>query len=102
MNKSEFSIEYKDLDRIYKNLVSGIKDFFDKNGFRKAVLGLSGGLDSTICAVLLTDALGQENVIGVSMPSKITPQTSNTDAELLASNLGINYQIMIKMKLLQQ
>ena len=54
-------------------------------------MGLSGGLDSTICAVLLADALGAENVLGVSMPSKLTSECSRNDASELARNLGINY-----------
>ena len=58
---------------------------------------MSGGLDSTVCAVLLADALGKENVFGVSMPSKITSQESRSDAEILANNLGINFtEIPIK------
>ena len=88
----EFSIDYEaDLERTYKVLIQGIKDYFNKSGFKRAVLGLSGGLDSTVCAVLLTDALGKENVLGISMPSKITTQESKTDARQLAANLGIGF-----------
>ncbi len=93
-NKSQFSLDYEpDMERTYKTLVQGIKDYFGKTGFKRAVLGLSGGLDSTVCAVLLTDALGKENVFGVSMPSKITSQTSKDDAQVLAQNLGIGFTI---------
>ena len=93
-----FTLEYEnDLERTYKTIVQGIKDYCNKTGFIRAVLGLSGGLDSTICAVLLADALGKENVFGISMPSKITSSESRTDAELLANNLGINFaEIPIK------
>ena len=80
-----------DLDRTYKSIVYGIKEYFEKNGFNKAVLGLSGGLDSSVCAVLLTDALGKENIWGISMPSKITSDDSKNDAKILAENLGINF-----------
>lgn len=87
-----FSLDYEpDLERTYKTIVQGIRDYFHKNGLQKAVLGLSGGLDSTVCAVLLTDALGAENVFGISMPSKITSRASKDDAEILAKNLGINF-----------
>lgn len=94
----EFSLCYDDdLERIYKALVYSIKEYFRKTGFKRAVLGLSGGLDSTISAVLLADALGKENVFGISMPSKITSTESKNDAELLAKNLGINFlEIPIK------
>lgn len=87
-----YTLEYEpDLERTYKTIIQGIRDYFNKTGFKRAVLGLSGGLDSTVCAVLLADAIGAENVFGISMPSKITSKESKTDAELLASNLGINF-----------
>ena len=87
-----FTLEYEsDLERTYKTIIQGIRDYFNKCGFKRAVLGLSGGLDSTVCAVLMADAIGKENVFGVSMPSRITSNESKTDAELLANNLGINF-----------
>ncbi len=97
-SQKEFSLDYEpDLERTYLTIISAIKDYFKKNGFKRAVLGLSGGLDSSACAVLLTDALGKENVTGVSMPSKITSSQSKNDAKELAHNLGINFfEIPIK------
>lgn len=87
-----YTLEYEpDLERTYKTIIQGIRDYFKKTGFQKAVLGLSGGLDSTVCAVLLADALGAENVFGISMPSKITSNESKSDAQTLANNLGINF-----------
>lgn len=87
-----FSLNYEpDLERTYKTIVQGIRDYFRKNGLKRAVLGLSGGLDSSVNAVLLADALVPENVFGISMPSKITSQESKNDAKLLAENLGINF-----------
>ena len=87
-----FTLEYEsDLERTYKTILQGIKDYFKKCGFKRAVLGLSGGLDSTVCAVLLADAIGKENVFGVSMPSHITSKESKSDAQQLAHNLGINF-----------
>lgn len=87
---NNFDLDYtNDLERTYKSVVFAIKEYFTKNGFKKAVLGLSGGLDSTISVVLLVDALGKENVYGVSLPSKITSKESKDDARILAENLGI-------------
>lgn len=87
-----FTLEYEsDLERTYKTIVQGIRDYFKKCGFKRAVLGLSGGLDSTVCAVLLADAIGKENVFGISMPSHITSKESKSDAQQLAHNLGINF-----------
>jgi NAD+ synthase (glutamine-hydrolysing) len=78
-----------DLGRTYAALVQGIRDYFAKTGFQRAVLGLSGGLDSSVTVVLLADALGAENVLGLSMPSKLTPSENRSDAEILAERLGI-------------
>lgn len=88
----EFTLDYDwDLERIYKSSIQTIKDYFSTCSLKRCVLGLSGGLDSSICAVLLTDALGKENVYGISMPSKLTSDLSKTDAYELAKNLGINF-----------
>ena len=89
---NSFSLDYQhDLERTYKTIVQSIRDYFAKCGLKRAVLGLSGGLDSTVCAVLLVDALGKENVFGVSMPSKLTSNESKSDAQKLAENLGIGF-----------
>lgn len=85
------STHESDLTRTYMSIVQGIRDYFHKSHFQKAVLGLSGGLDSAVTAVLLADALGPENVIGISMPSKITPGDNKNDAKTLASHLGIHF-----------
>ena len=74
---------------IYEALVLGVRDYFSKCGFRSAVLGLSGGIDSAVTAVLAVAALGKENVVGVSMPSQYSSQGSLDDAADLAENLGI-------------
>lgn len=88
----DFSLDYfNDLDRTYQTILCGIRGYFRKTGFQKAVLGLSGGLDSSVCAVLLADALGKENVYGISMPTKITSLNSKKDAQILANNLGIHF-----------
>lgn len=89
---NNFNLDYSnDLARVYSSIILGIKEYFSKNGFSKAVLGLSGGLDSSVSAVLLADALGKENVFGISMPSRITSNESKNDAKELADNLGINF-----------
>lgn len=89
-----FSLDYEpDLERTYKTIIQGIRDYFRKNSLKRAVLGLSGGLDSSVSAVLLADALGPENVFGISMPSVISSQESHDDAKELAENLGINFAV---------
>jgi NAD+ synthase (glutamine-hydrolysing) len=74
---------------VYAALQLGIKDYFAKNGAKKAVLGLSGGIDSAVVATLAADALGAENVLGVLLPSVFSSDHSIADAEALGKNLGI-------------
>jgi NAD+ synthase (glutamine-hydrolysing) len=76
---------------VYEALVLGTRDYVTKNGFHKVVIGLSGGVDSSLVATIAVDALGAENVIGVSMPSRYSSPGSVSDAELLARNLGIRH-----------
>jgi NAD+ synthetase len=78
-----------DLPRCYEALCLGIRDYFRKTGFKRAVLGLSGGLDSAVNSVLLADALGGENVLACSFPSRVTPPDNRHDAHQLASALGM-------------
>ena len=83
------------LDRmheLYDALVLGTRDYLRKNNFTDVVIGLSGGIDSTIVACIATDALGPEHVHGVSMPSRYSSDHSKSDAQLLAENLGIDYR----------
>jgi NAD+ synthase (glutamine-hydrolysing) len=79
---------------IYQALVLGTRDYVRKNGFEKVVIGLSGGVDSSLVAAIATDALGAENVIGVSMPSRYTSPDSISDAEALARNLGTAFKVI--------
>ncbi|MBT5386078.1 MAG: NAD+ synthase [Candidatus Marinimicrobia bacterium] len=79
-------------EKIYNALVLGVKDYFKKTGHTEAVIGLSGGIDSSLTACIAVDALGIENVHGVSMPSKFSSQHSKDDAKLLSENLGIDYR----------
>jgi len=83
-----------DEEALYRALVLGVRDYFQKCGFQSAVLGLSGGIDSALTAVIAVEALGAENVRGVSLPSQYSSQGSLDDARLLAENLGIRYDIV--------
>jgi NAD+ synthase (glutamine-hydrolysing) len=76
-------------EEAYRALVLGTRDYARKNGFKKAVLGLSGGIDSALVAAIAADALGKENVVGVFMPSRFSSQASREDAQAVARNLGI-------------
>ncbi len=86
--------ELMTIERIHNALVLGVSDFFKKLGFTKATLGLSGGIDSAITAVIAVRALGNKNVRVLLMPSKYSSQHSITDAEQLAKNLDIQYDII--------
>lgn len=77
------------LEEIYAAIVTGTRDYVKKNGFEKVVIGLSGGIDSALVAVMAVDALGKDRVVGVSMPSRYSSPESLTDARKLAGNLGI-------------
>lgn len=77
---------------LYDALVLGTRDYCLKNGFSDVVIGLSGGIDSTIVACIAADALGPDHVHGVSMPSRYSSDHSKSDAALLAENLGIDYR----------
>ncbi len=77
---------------LYDALVLGVRDYFHKQHFSKACLGLSGGIDSAIVACIAVKALGKENVLGVCMPSRYTSKRSILDAKTLAKNLGIEYR----------
>jgi len=78
-----------EIEAAYSALVVGTRDYVRKCGFRKVVIGLSGGIDSALVAAIATDALGSENVVGVSMPGPYSSEGSLTDAKCLAKNLGI-------------
>jgi NAD+ synthase (glutamine-hydrolysing) len=82
------------LEEIYRALVLGTRDYVRKNGFRKVILGLSGGIDSSLTAAIAVDALGKESVLGVAMPSVYSSRESVEDARSLAQNLGIEFQIL--------
>jgi NAD+ synthase (glutamine-hydrolysing) len=83
-------VETSDLPgEIYEALVLGTHDYIQKNGFKKVLIGLSGGVDSSLVAAIAVDALGKTNVVGVAMPSRFSSAGSLSDAALLSKNLGI-------------
>lgn len=86
------SFDYNQSEDLYKALVLGVRDYFYKQKFDKALLGLSGGIDSALVACIAKDALGGENVIGVSMPSRYSSEGSVKDADKLAKKLGIKFK----------
>ena len=77
---------------VYEALVLGVRDYVGKNRFERVLIGLSGGVDSSLTAAVAVDALGKENVVGVSMPSRYTSEGTRTDAEALAERLGIEFR----------
>ncbi len=83
-----------DIAEIYQALVLGVRDYVRKNGFEKVVIGLSGGVDSSLVAAIAVDSLGADNVIGVSMPSRYSSPGSRSDAESLARNLGMEFMVI--------
>ena len=80
-----------EIEQIWNALVLGLGDYIRKNNFESVVLGLSGGIDSAVCASIAVDALSAKNVFGVGMPSKYSSEHSLTDARELAKNTGLNY-----------
>lgn len=78
----------------WRACVTGLRDYVDKNGFADVVLGLSGGIDSAVCAAIAVDALGEERVRCVMMPYKFTAKSSLTDAEACARALGVRYEVV--------
>ena len=80
------------VEEVYRALVLGTRDYVVKNGFHDVVIGLSGGVDSSLVAAIATDALGSDHVHGVSMPSRFSSGHSRDDAAVLAERLGIDYR----------
>ena len=88
------SVEHNHLAELYAALVLGIRDYVLKNRFTKVVIGLSGGIDSALTAVLAVDAVGKDNVMVISMPSRYSSEGSITDAKELAKNLGLKLNVL--------
>ncbi|RKY04543.1 NAD+ synthase [Candidatus Poribacteria bacterium] len=92
---------YDRVEEIYRALVLGTRDYFRKNNFKQAIVGMSGGIDSSLTTVIAVDALGKENVLGVSMPSRYSSIGTQTDARKLAENLGIRFLVIPIEKIFQ-
>ncbi len=86
--QSEIAVRPDSIGDLHDALVLGIRDYFGKQCFKKAVVGLSGGIDSAVVLVLAAEALGPQNVLGINMPSRYSSEGSVADAEALAHNLG--------------
>ncbi len=82
------------VEEIYRALVLGTRDYILKNGFEKAVIGLSGGIDSALTAAIACDAIGNDNVIAVGMPSRFSSKETKSDAGIIAGNLDIQYHVI--------
>ena len=82
------------IDEIYRALVLGTRDYVRKNGFKHVVIGLSGGIDSSLVAAVAVEALGRENVTGVTMPSQFSSQGTRRDARRLGKNLGVEFMTL--------
>jgi NAD+ synthase (glutamine-hydrolysing) len=82
------------MESLRKALVLGVRDYAHKSGFSKGLIGLSGGIDSAVTAAIAVEALGSENIIGISLPSSISSNHSKDDAADLAENLGITYHTL--------
>jgi NAD+ synthase (glutamine-hydrolysing) len=82
-----------DSEQIWNALVLGTRDYVEKNGFPSVILGLSGGIDSSVCAAIAADAIGPDRVYGVSMPSRYSSGHSRSDADDLAENIGLHYSV---------
>jgi NAD+ synthase (glutamine-hydrolysing) len=82
-----------EIETLSRGLILGVREYFHRTGFKKAILGLSGGIDSAVVATIAVQALGAKNVRGIAMPSQYSSAHSLTDAEALATNLGIAYEV---------
>jgi NAD+ synthase (glutamine-hydrolysing) len=91
---SNYTLKDSSIEDIQSALILGIQDYFYKNQFQKACLGLSGGIDSSLVAALATKALGKENILGLLMPSRFSSKGSIEDAIQLCKNLGIQYHTL--------
>jgi NAD+ synthase (glutamine-hydrolysing) len=89
----DIAVPPDDREQLWNALVLGLRDYVLKNGFPSVILGLSGGIDSAVCAALAADAIGADRVWGVSMPSRYSSGHSRSDADDLAENIGLHYSV---------
>jgi NAD+ synthase (glutamine-hydrolysing) len=92
--RDPITLKINDTEDLYKALVLGVKDYFQKLGLTKACLGISGGIDSALVACIAVEALGKENILGIIMPSRFSPEEGISDAQKLIENLGIKSEVI--------
>jgi len=92
--KPRIKREFNEIKEVHKALVLGVRDYVQKCGFQKVVIGLSGGIDSSVVAAIAAEALGAENVTGISMPTRFSSQASLDDAKELSKRLGIIHKVI--------
>ena len=95
LNQKAPSEPLDDVFEVYQALVLGTRDYVHKNGFSKIVIGLSGGIDSALVAAIAVEALGKENVVCISMPSRFNAAETRNDAERLAGNLSVEFHTVL-------
>jgi NAD+ synthase (glutamine-hydrolysing) len=88
------NLVHEPISLIHKALITGIRDYFAKTGFRKCIIGVSGGIDSAVCICLAEEALGHENVLALLMPSRYSSEHSLNDSITLAKNINVNHEII--------
>jgi NAD+ synthase (glutamine-hydrolysing) len=88
---ADVAVPAEDNEQLWNALVLGLHDYVTKNGFPSVVLGVSGGIDSAVCAAIAADAIGADRVFGVSLPSRYSSSGSRSDADELANNIGFHY-----------
>lgn len=88
---ADVAVPTEDNEQLWNALVLGLHDYVTKNGFPSVVLGVSGGIDSAVCAAIAADAIGADRVFGVSLPSRYSSEGSRSDADELADNIGFHY-----------
>jgi len=98
---SRIEVHLEPVAEVYSALALGLRDYMNKNGFQKAVVGLSGGIDSALVAAIAVDALGSDRVAGVTMPSRFSSSETRGDAEKLARSLGIEFHTLPIQKLFE-
>ncbi len=93
VDSSQAQAPWTEIQEIRLGLVRGIRDYFHRTGFKRAILGLSGGIDSAVVAVLAQEALGNENILGIAMPAQVSSAHSLEDAQILAQRLKIKFEV---------
>ena len=91
-NRADVPAPLDDFPEVYTALVTGLRDYVDKNGFKQVIIAISGGIDSALVAAIAVDALGADRVLGVTMPSQYSSEGTLGDAGLLAQSLGIDFK----------